>query len=306
LYLVHGSPTPPHALDRGETRLEPPIRASGRYALAVSAVATQDGRAAERDRTADQLAVLSGEVADRDAALATLISRLAVAIRDDNREEVQGYAGAIDPHAVAELLVYRRSTFGGLVEVARNVLVFAPIALTWYGLSTATDAYQKLISAKPDLVTRPFLLLWQEGFEAPGVLKFSTLAIIDASLIGILIVLSLLIHYRAEIHDVGLRTQVLLKESELRGLIAHALSLSTSDLDLPASAELIDQMVAEERRIYERAMEREQRLFDLESTVRELRAAAADLARAAAQLNGGTPQDRRPSEVLGSGRAKDR
>jgi hypothetical protein len=273
----------------------------------VSAIATQDGRAAERDRTADLLAVLSGEVADRDAALATLISRLAVAIRDDNREEVQGYAGAIDPHAVAELLVYRRSTFWGLVEVARNVLVFAPIALTWYGLSTATDAYQKLISAKPDLVTRPFLLLWQEGFEAVGVLKFSTLAIIDASLIGVLIVLSLLIHYRAEIHDVGLRTQVLLKESELRGLIAHALSLSTSDLDLPASAELIDQMVAEERRIYERAMEREQRLFDLESTVRELRAAAADLARAAAQMNGGdAAHDRRPPEVLGSIRAKDR
>jgi len=271
----------------------------------VSAVATQDGRAAERDRTADQLAVLSGEVAERDAALATLISRLAVAIRDDNREEVQGYAGAIDPHAVAELLVYTRSTLWGLIEVARNVLVFAPIALTWFGLSTATDAYQKLISTKPDLVTRPFLLLWQEGFESAGVLKFSTLAIFDAGLIGVLIVLSLLIHYRAEIHDVGLRTQVLLKESELRGLIAHALSLSTTDLDLPASAELIDQMVAEERRIYERAMEREQRLFDLESTVRELRAAAADLARAAAQMNG-SPQDRRTPEVLGSVRAKDR
>ena len=270
--------------------------------------ATQDGRAAERDRTADQLAVLSGEVAERDAALATLISRLAVAIRDDNREEVQGYAGAIDPHAVAELLTFKRSTIWGLIEVARNVLVFSPIALTWYGLSTATDAYQKLISAKPDLVTRPFLLLWQEGFEAVGVLKFSTLAIIDATLIGILIVLSLLIHYRAEIHDVGLRTQVLLKESELRGLIAHALSLSTSDLDLPASAELIDQMVAEERRIYERAMEREQRLFDLESTVRELRAAASDLARAAERMSGGdgVPHDRRATEVLGSSRAKDR
>ena len=168
----------------------------------MSALATQDGRAAERDRTADQLAVRSGEVAERDAALATLLSRLAVAIREDNREEVAGYAGAVDPHAVAELLVFKNSTLWGLIEVARNVLVFAPIALTWYGLSTATDAYQKLISARPDLVTRPFLLLWQEGFEAVGVLKFSTLAIIDASLIGVLIVLSLLIHYRAEIHHV--------------------------------------------------------------------------------------------------------
>jgi hypothetical protein len=157
-------------------------------------------------------------------------------------------------------------------------------------------------------VTRPFLLLWQEGFEAVGVMKFSTLAIIDASLIGVLIVLSLLIHFRTDVRDVALRTQVLLKESELRGLVAHALSLSSSDLDLPASAELIDQMVAEERRIYERAMEREQRLFDLESTVRELRAAASDLARAAEAMNdrGSSGHDRRAPEVLGSARAKDR
>jgi hypothetical protein len=274
----------------------------------MSTTATQDGRAAERERTADQLATLSGEVAERDGALATLLSRLAVAIREDSREDVQGYAGAIDPHAVAELLVFKRSTLWGLIEVARNVLVFSPIAVTWFGLSTATEAYQKLISEKPDLVTRPFLLLWQEGFEAVGVMKFSTLALIDASLIGVLIVLSLLIHFRTDVRDVALRTQVLLKESELRGLIAHALSLSTSDLDLPASAELIDQMVAEERRIYERAMEREQRLFDLESTVRELRAAASDLARAAAIMNGGeaAPRELRPPEVLGSARAQDR
>jgi hypothetical protein len=269
--------------------------------------ATQDGRAAERERTADQLATLSGEVAERDAALATLLSRLAVAIRDDRREDVQGYAGAIDPHAVAELLVFKRSTLWGLIEVARNVLVFSPIAVTWFGLATATDAYQKLISDKPDLVTRPFLLLWQEGFETAGVLKFSTLALIDASLIGVLIVLSLLIHFRTDVRDVALRTQVLLKESELRGLIAHALSLSTGDLDLPASAELIDQMVAEERRIYERAMEREQRLFDLESTVHELRAAASDLARAAELMKRGEVSSRDLRvEALGSTTSKDR
>ena len=269
----------------------------------MSAVATQDGRAAERDRTADQLAVLSGEVAVRDAALATLLSRLAVAIRQDNREEVQGYAGAIDPHAVAELLVFTSGLVWGLIEVARNVLVFAPIAVTWFGLSTATDAYQKLIEQRPELVTRPFLLLWQEGFDGvAAVMRFSTLAIVDASLIGLLIILSLLIHFRTDVRDVALRTQVLLKESELRGLIAHALSLSTSDLDLPASVELIDQMVAEERRIYERAMEREQRLFDLEATVRELRAAAADLARAAERMNPGQPpaRERLDPEVLGT------
>ena len=44
-------------------------------------------------------------------------------------------------------------------------------------------------------------------------------------------------------------------------------------------------MMAEERRIYERAMEREQQLFDLEGAVRELREAAAELSRAATTMS---------------------
>jgi len=43
-------------------------------------------------------------------------------------------------------------------------------------------------------------------------------------------------------------------------------------------------MAAEERRIYERAMEREQQLFDMEAAVSELRDAARTLASAAAQM----------------------
>ena len=40
-------------------------------------------------------------------------------------------------------------------------------------------------------------------------------------------------------------------------------------------------MAAEERRIYERAMEREGQLFDLEAAIRELKEAAGRLDRAA-------------------------
>jgi hypothetical protein len=230
------------------------------------------------------LADLSRVVAQRDAALAELIGRLAIAVREDRREDVEGYTGAIDPRGLAELLVFSRSAIWGFIEVGRNVLVFAPIAVTWFGLSIATDAYARLLTDKPDLITRPFLLLWQEGFEGLiPFLRFSTLAIIDASLIGLLIILSLLIHYRIDVRDVAMRTKVLLKESELRGLLAHTLSLSTADADLPDPA-LLDQMVAEERRIYERAMEREQRLFDMEGAVADLRRAASELSRAAESL----------------------
>jgi ABC-type amino acid transport system permease subunit len=251
----------------------------------VKSIAKGETRTSEREYTADQVTELARVVAERDAALATLLGRLAAAVRIDHREDVQGYAEAIDPHGLAELLVVSRAAIWGFIEVARNVLVFAPIAVTWFGLSTATEAYATLMSQRPDLVTRPFLLLWQEGFDGVGgTMRFSTLAIVDASLIGLLIVLSLLIHFRIDVRDVALRTRVLLKESEIRGLLAHTLALSSDDADLPASAALIDQMVAEERRIYERGMEREQRLFDLETTAKELRAAAADLARVAEAL----------------------
>jgi len=241
----------------------------------------------ERERTAAEIEALSRQLRPRDVAVAVLFERLAEAVRQRQHDETRGYAGAIDPRAVAELLVARPSTIWSVLEVARNVLVFAPIAVTWYGLSVATEAYGRLIAERPDLVTRPFLLLWQDAFGgASGVINFSTLAFIDAGLIGVLIALSLAIHVRADLRDVAVRTRVLLQESQIRSLIGHATSLtSKTAFDEAGSERLLDEMVAEERRIYERAMEREQRLFDLEGAIGELRAAAAQLASAARTLS---------------------
>ena len=110
------------------------------------------------------------------------------------------------------------------------------------------------------------------------------MAIIDASLISLLIVLSLIIHVRADVRDVATRTRALLKESEIRGLLGHATSLATSELPDTEADAILDEMAAEERRIYERAMEREQQLFNMESAVGELREAAQTLARAAESM----------------------
>ena len=208
-------------------------------------------------------------------------------MRLGKHEETRAYAAAIDPRALAEVLVNQRSTLWAILEVARNVLVFAPIAVTWYGLSVASLAYATLLQRHPEFMARPFLLLWQQGFDdAPGVLNFSTVAEIDASLIGLLILISLAIHLRSELRDPLARARALLKESEIRGLIGHATSLASNELSGPDAEELLDEMVAEERRIYERAMEREQQLFDLEGAVHELRHAAAQLTHAADALAG--------------------
>ena len=241
---------------------------------------TGDRRATERQATAHEIDALAVEVHDRDESVATLLGRLAEAVRGGNQEESRGYAEAIDPRATAELIVAKPSGIWAILDVARNVIVFAPNAVTWYGLSTAATAYGALIEAQPALISRPFLLLWQQGFEGtPGVLPFSILAAIDASLIGVLITLSLLIHVRAELREGATRTKILLKESQIRGMVGHALTLAAADLGAGESDAVLDAMVAEERRIYERAMEREQQLVDVGGAVAELRAATEQLTR---------------------------
>ena len=242
-------------------------------------------RTSERQDVAQEVNDLANEVRPHDAAIAVVLERLAEAVKLGRPDDARGYAAAIDARATSEVITAQRSPIWGILEVARNVLVFAPIALTWFGLSTATDAYARLLAQRPELSDRPFLLLWEQGFQGVGnSIVFSTLAGIDAGLIGLLIVLSLAIHFRADIRDARTRAEALLKESQIRATVAHATSLAASGLGNDEADTLLDQMAAEERRVFERVMEREQQLYDLEGAIGELRKSAADLARAAEAL----------------------
>src|SRR2546427_10784422 len=122
-------------------------------------------RLEERARTASEIKVLASETRGYDPALGTLLTRLADAVRRGDRDEIHGYADAVDPRAIAEVLTSKRSGICGIFEVARNVLVFAPIAVTWFGLSRATDAYATELAPKPEPTSKPFLLLWEQGFN---------------------------------------------------------------------------------------------------------------------------------------------
>lgn len=51
------------------------------------------------------------------------------------------------------------------VEAALGALVFVPLLLTWFGLTRASSAYDALTDAEPKQAERPFLQLWQTGFE---------------------------------------------------------------------------------------------------------------------------------------------
>jgi hypothetical protein len=83
----------------------------------------------------------------------------------------------------------------------RQVLVLVPIFLTWFALWEASKAYQRQIQNDPDAVSKPFLLLWQDGFggELRGFSpRFSTVAIIDAMIILAIILLTFFVHGRRE------------------------------------------------------------------------------------------------------------
>jgi len=238
----------------------------------------------DRQATAQALQRLADEATAREPSLGTVLARLADAVREGRTTEAAAYTGAVDPRGLAELLAGKHSRLWAILEVIRNVLVFAPIAVTWFGLSIAASAYAQLLGERPELVSRPFLLLWQEGFAGRLALNFSTLAITDASLIGVLIVLSLALHIRSEVRDAQVRTQALLKESEIRALLGHVSSLGALDFGTGDAETILADMAAEERRIYERAIEREGQLFDLEGAIDRLRDAAIRLERAAESL----------------------
>jgi hypothetical protein len=91
-----------------------------------------------------------------------------------------------------------------LIEFAdkvRNVLVLLPVFLTWFALAEASRDYEAYITANPDQAGQPFLLLWQQGFGGHASIlspTFATVAIVDATVIFIIILLTLYAHGRRE------------------------------------------------------------------------------------------------------------
>lgn len=90
------------------------------------------------------------------------------------------------------------------IEIAdkiRNVLVLVPILLTWAALGEAANSYNEYLERNPDDTAIPFLVLWQRGFDgntswfSP---TFSAVALVDAVIIAIIIILTLYAHGRRE------------------------------------------------------------------------------------------------------------
>ena len=83
----------------------------------------------------------------------------------------------------------------------RNVLVLLPVFLTWFALAEAAQDYETYLNDNPDQAGQPFLLLWQQGFGGEASFlspTFAAVALIDAAVILVIILLTLYTHGRRE------------------------------------------------------------------------------------------------------------
>lgn len=103
-------------------------------------------------------------------------------------------------------------------ELARNLLVLAPLLVSWFYISLALNAYGKLTATGPDLTGGTFIYLWQHNFggNLAGIFSLSVMAGIDALLLLAVLICTFLVFYlsnkREQAHE------------ELRFKLNHALA----------------------------------------------------------------------------------
>src|SRR5450432_1849620 len=120
--------------------------------------------------TQKKLEKLASDLDESHATVATRLRELSAAIGGDASAEdwaATDLQQVIHPEAIAEGIKARAvpATWLRVFEWLRNVLIFAPLVLTWLGISQATDKYQVLLSNNSALTSQPFLLLWEQGFN---------------------------------------------------------------------------------------------------------------------------------------------
>src|SRR2546425_1370890 len=183
----------------------------------------------------------------------------------------------IDAHVIAEQM--RANDIPGLglraLEWVRNLLIFLPLVLTWYGISNAVSSYSTFINtitsnphADKTQLQFPFLYLWQQGFGGylPGWLVLSRLAFYDFIMLLLLVLLTGIVNIRSNLRTSRKEQEVELLQEELTDALADAALCLTNRRGsqqqagggVDISQQLLDQMEKERQH-------REQELVALKS-----------------------------------------
>ncbi|MGP4111031.1 hypothetical protein ACTWP5_08975 [Streptomyces sp. 4N509B] len=119
----------------------------------------------------------------------------------------------------------RRAVREDLVEGLLGVLVFVPLLITWFGLLEASRAYNELREEAPRQATRPFLQLWQSGFEGrtSALGRFDNVALL-ACLVIFALVLTALWHAWARAREERERVRLAEEREHLLGRLVVVLT----------------------------------------------------------------------------------
>ena len=113
----------------------------------------------------------------------------------------------------------RREDLNRMLSVARNMLVFLPVAITWFAVSKATSAFS-LYTSKNSISVVNFLEFWQNGY---GVLAkewtIGRVALFDFLLIVLVILLTLVTSYLGNKNQID-------RQKELEKIDAERTSLA--------------------------------------------------------------------------------
>ncbi|WP_281154780.1 hypothetical protein [Streptomyces sp. HYC2] len=92
----------------------------------------------------------------------------------------------------------RSARFDSVLDWVLGALVFLPLLFTWFGLWRATSAYGALTGDDPKAAGRPFLQLWQSGFDGHlgGAFRFGHVAVGGCVALSMLFVLTAVHGYR--------------------------------------------------------------------------------------------------------------
>jgi hypothetical protein len=102
----------------------------------------------------------------------------------------------------------QRLKINNILTIIRNVLVFAPVALTWLAVSKATTAFAEYTKQNADSVVN-FLEFWQDGYGVLGSeWTIGHVGLLDFYLIAAVIVLTLITALMTNRHQQEQRTHV--------------------------------------------------------------------------------------------------
>ncbi|QGV80283.1 methyl-accepting chemotaxis protein [Streptomyces ficellus] len=209
------------------------------------------------------------------------------------------------------------------LEAGLGALVFVPLLLTWYGLTKASSAYGTLIGTDPKAAGRPFLQLWQSGFEGrlTGWFTFGHVAGTATGAILLLLVLALAHGFRraaverredaarrtgdellARLVPLLTRAQLLLNDVRLTSPQRFTAELTGAASTLrrlgDRAVKAHKELTAAASTVGDAVESAERRLSSVDGAVRPLEESAADIGKAVVSLT-----DRVEAAVSGSGTA---